>query len=69
MHRFRDHIQEAEVISEEIEGLLNNGVDITNICILVKQLPDTYRKELIRELKSRGINARNEGMYIPGFIK
>lgn len=63
LHIFSDHLQEAEIISEEIKKLLNDGVKATDICVLVKQLPDTYTDELIGQLGLKGIKARNEGIY------
>ncbi|RJQ26649.1 ATP-dependent helicase [Candidatus Parcubacteria bacterium] len=63
LHIFKDHIQETDVISTEIQNLVNLGVKLSDICILVKQLPDTYAGDLIIKLNSLGLKSRNECIY------
>lgn len=61
---FKNHIQEAILISEKINLYINEeGLKPTDICVLVKQLPDDYANFLIANLKSHGIKARNEGDF------
>lgn len=63
LHIFKDHIQEADVISTEIQSLVNSGIKLSDICILVKQLPDIYAGTLIKKLNSLGLKSRNECIY------
>jgi len=60
---FNDHVQEADVIAEEIEDLISKNIKLQDICILVKQLPNIYGEEIIKRLNSKGIRARNESLY------
>lgn len=60
---FEDYIKEADILSEEIVGLVENGVKINEICILVKQSVDIYSKEIINKLSQLNIKARNEAVY------
>lgn len=60
---FPNHQLEAETISQEIINLLERGIKSSDICILVKQQAPDYGKAIIKELKSKGIKARNEADY------
>lgn len=60
---FEDYIKEADILSEEIVGLVESGVKINEICILVKQSVDIYSKEIINKLSECNIKARNEAVY------
>ncbi|HBH3441390.1 ATP-dependent helicase [Clostridioides difficile] len=60
---FEDYIKEADILSEEIVELVETGIEINEICILVKQSVDIYSKEIINKLSERNIKARNEAMY------
>lgn len=60
---FNDHLKEAEIISSEIVKLVESGVELRNICILVKQQVDIYGQEIINKLSQIGIKARNEALY------
>lgn len=63
LHLFENHIDESKKISNEIELLSKSGIDYKDICILVKQQVDIYGKEIIYELREKGIKARNESVY------
>lgn len=60
---FKDHIKEADVLSEEIYSLISTGIKINEICILVKLTIDDYSQEIINKLSQRSIKARNEAEY------
>ncbi|HHQ8778981.1 TPA: UvrD-helicase domain-containing protein [Clostridioides difficile] len=60
---FEDYIKEADILSEEIVELVETGIEINEICILVKQSVDIYSKEIINKLSERNIKACNEAMY------
>ncbi|OCA85394.1 hypothetical protein A8F95_11345 [Bacillus wudalianchiensis] len=61
---FPDAEREAEVVAEKINSfLVAENLKPRDICILVKQLPDTYGKMIINSLKEYGITARNEAVY------
>ncbi len=60
---FEDYIKEADILSEEIVELVETGIEINEICILVKQSVDIYSKEIINKLSERNIKARNEAVY------
>ncbi|EGT4545272.1 ATP-dependent helicase [Clostridioides difficile] len=60
---FEDYIKEADILSEEIVGLVESGIKINEICILVKQSVDIYSKEIIHKLSECNIKARNEAVY------
>lgn len=60
---FDNHIKEAEVISEEVLKLINSGVQLNDICILVKQQVDIYGAEIVNQLAKNQIKARNEALY------
>ena len=63
LHLFEDDDQEAEIISEEIINLLENGYKKRDICILVKQRIDIYCDKIINYLGEKGIKARDEGIF------
>ena len=54
---------EAKIICEDIMGRISEGVQINDICILCKQLPQNYAETIIAELGSAGIRARIENEY------
>lgn len=60
---FEDYLKEAGVLSEEIVSLVENGVNINEICILVKQSVEIYSEEIINKLSKLNIKARNEAVY------
>lgn len=60
---FEDYLKEADVLSEEIVSLIENGVKINEICILVKQSVEIYSEEIINKLSKLNIKARNEAVY------
>ncbi|WP_415345541.1 UvrD-helicase domain-containing protein [Clostridium perfringens] len=60
---FEDYLKEADVLSEEIVSLVENGVNINEICILVKQSVEIYSEEIINKLSKLNIKARNEAVY------
>lgn len=60
---FKDYIKEADILSEEIVELVETGIEINEICILVKQSVDIYSKEIINKLSEHNIKARNEAVY------
>lgn len=60
---FEDYIKEADILSEEIVELVETGIEINEICILVKQSVDIYSKDIINKLSERNIKARNEAVY------
>ncbi|HBF8684683.1 TPA: ATP-dependent helicase [Clostridioides difficile] len=60
---FEDYLKEADVLSEEIVSLVENGVKINEICILVKQSVEIYSEEIINKLSKLNIKARNEAVY------
>ncbi len=63
LHIFNNHLQEASIISDEIENRIKMGVALRDICILTKQTPEQYTEEIIANLKERGICARVETRY------
>lgn len=60
---FTDHYSEAEIVCKEVLDLTSQGVDLKNICILVKQRVDKYGEEIINKLAENNIKARNEALY------
>lgn len=60
---FDDETSEAELICNEIIGLIEGGIKPREICILVKQTVDVYSENIINRLSSNGIKARNETLY------
>lgn len=60
---FDNHLIESIILSNEIENLVNTGLEVNDICILVKQRVDDYGAEVIKELANKGIKARNESVY------
>jgi len=60
---FDDHFEEAEILSNEIRNLISQGVELNEICVLVKQQVDVYGEEIINELSEFDIKARNEALY------
>lgn len=54
---------EAKIICEDIMGRISEGVQINDICILCKQLPQNYAETIIAELGDAGIRARIENEY------
>lgn len=63
IHVFDNDISEAEIIATEINELILQGCSKNEICILVKQTPDTYCKYIIDSLSKYNIVARNEAKY------
>lgn len=60
---FTDYKKEADVISNEIESLVENGTNLNEICILVKQKINVYTDEIKNKLSERNIKARDESQY------
>ena len=60
---FDDYIKEAKKISEDIVKRHRLGVELKDMCILTKQLPEQYTIEIIGMLKEQGIRARVETKY------
>ena len=56
-------LAEAREICSDISSKIKEGVQITDICILCKQLPQNYSEAIINELSSVGIRARIENEY------
>lgn len=54
---------EAKIIREDITSRISEGVQVNDICILCKQLPQNYAETIIAELGSVGIRARIENEY------
>ena len=54
---------EAKMIRENVINRISEGVQINDICILCKQLPQNYVETIIAELGSVGIRARIENEY------
>ena len=54
---------EREWVIESIKGQIEEGVPVSEICVLCKQKPLTYTEELMRELSDNGIYARIENDY------
>lgn len=54
---------EARIISEDIKHKIEEGIEINDICILCKQLPQNYSEFIISELANMGIRARIENDY------
>lgn len=63
LRMFDSHLQEAEVLRDETLTLIKSGVELRDICILVKQRVDVYGEEIINQLASINIKARNEALY------
>lgn len=63
LRTFKDYKKEANIVSEEIARLIEDGIKINEICILVKQRVDVYSKEIIDKLSKLNIKARNEEEY------
>ncbi|MFF2853869.1 UvrD-helicase domain-containing protein [Peribacillus sp. NPDC058002] len=61
---FENYSEEASAIASKIRELIvKNEISPNEICILVKQTVDTYAREIIKELKSLEIEARNEAIF------
>ena len=54
---------EAKIICTDIKNMIDRGVQVNDICILCKQLPQNYSEEIINELSQIGIRARIENEY------
>lgn len=55
--------EETLNIIDMIQNFLNEGKDVEDICILVKQLPDDYVDQLKSQFNNVGINIRNEAYF------
>lgn len=61
---FKDNLQEALESAALIQKWINeDDIKPKDICVIVKQQPDIYAKELIDALYALGISARNENYY------
>lgn len=61
---FNNAIDESQVIASKIDELITHqNIKPNEICIVVKQSVDKYSKYIIHELKTQGINARNETVF------
>lgn len=60
---FDNHLKEAEIVSAEIEKLVKSGVNLDEICILVKQEVGVYGQEITNRLSQLGIKSRNEALF------
>jgi uvrD/REP helicase len=58
-----DEEREAEVISEHISKKIKAGIKPNELCILCKQKPGDYAKEVINHLNKKKIYARLEDNY------
>lgn len=58
-----DEEREAEVISEHISKKIKDGIKPNELCILCKQKPGDYAKEVINTLNQKQIYARLEDNY------
>ena len=58
-----DEEREAEVISEHISKKIKAGIKPNELCILCKQKPGDYAKEVINSLNKKQIYARLEDNY------
>ncbi|WP_406541542.1 UvrD-helicase domain-containing protein [Clostridium ljungdahlii] len=63
LYEFNDYHDEAKVVAMSIEKKYKSGFMLNDTCILTKQKPEKYTKDLIEELKKRGIRARIENDY------
>lgn len=63
LYKFNDYHIEAKVVATSIEKKYKLGLKLNDICILTKQKPEKYTKDLIEQLKERGIRARIENDY------
>lgn len=54
---------EAKIICSDIKNKIDRGVQVNDICILCKQVPQSYSEEIIDELNQIGIRARIENAY------
>lgn len=60
---FENSQSEAEILSAEMnKWILKDSLNPRDICIIVKQRPDTYYKLLAKELSAYGIKIRNESL-------
>lgn len=57
---FDDEYSEAQAVADLLDGWLNEGVDPSEIAVLVRQQPHLVAAALGSELTSRGIPFRNE---------
>lgn len=55
--------QEAAVLSKHISSRISEGIEPNKLCVLCKQTPQKYTKELIEELSKNNIYARVENDY------
>ena len=58
-----DEEREAEVISDYIAKKIKAGIKPNELCILCKQKPGVYTKEIINTLNQKHIYARLEDNY------
>ncbi|NII26178.1 ATP-dependent helicase [Pseudoflavitalea sp. X16] len=57
---FASQSEEMGYLLKQVQGWLEQGLVPRDICILVKQLPENYTKDLIGLLAASGIKARDE---------
>lgn len=60
---FNTSMEEASAIATRIKVWLDAGVSPCEIAVLVRQQPDLVCRQLMNELKSLGVAARNEQVY------
>lgn len=63
LYFFEDETEEADIISSKIKELYENGIKPNDICILVRQTPHRYCKNIIEKLNNCNIRARYEDEY------
>lgn len=56
-------LDEAKIICNDIKNRIDDGVQVSDICILCKQLPQNYSEAIIAGLSRMGIRARIETEY------
>ncbi|MEQ7033383.1 ATP-dependent helicase [Enterococcus durans] len=60
---FLSELDEANRIALKVKQLINEGVSAEDICILVKQRPDSYMESLELAFSNNEIRIRNENEY------
>ena len=63
LYEFENEHVEAEVIANDIESKIQDGIPLSEICILVKQKVYYYSEELMYKLRVRDIPVRVEQEY------
>lgn len=56
-------LDEAKIMCNDIKNRIDEGVQVSDICILCKQLPQNYSEAIIAGLSRMGIRARIETEY------